>query len=120
MQLPQGYRAAAVACGIKKDPATPDLCLIVSDKPAAAGGVLTQNRVPAPPVRISRQRVPSGCIRAIVANSGNANACTGDGGLADARRMTELVASQIGCSADAVLVCSTGIIGARLPMENIQ
>jgi glutamate N-acetyltransferase/amino-acid N-acetyltransferase len=82
--------------------------------------VFTQNRVAAAPVQVSRGRVPSATARAIVANSGNANACTGDAGLADARRMTELVASQLGCAPDAVLVCSTGVIGERLPMTKIE
>ncbi len=118
--LPLGFRAAAVACGIKKDPNKLDLSLIVSDRAAAAAGVFTQNRVAAAPVQVSRSRVPSNGVRAIVANSGNANACTGEGGLADARRMTELVAAHLGCSPDAVLVCSTGIIGERLPIAKIE
>ena len=118
--LPQGFRAAAVACGIKTDHTKLDVSLIVSDRPAAAAGVFTQNRVAAAPVRVCQRRVPSKEARAIVANSGNANACTGESGLADAQRMTELVASQLGCSPDSVLVCSTGIIGERLPMQKIE
>jgi glutamate N-acetyltransferase/amino-acid N-acetyltransferase len=120
MRIAQGFRAAAVACGIKKDLSKLDLSLIVSDLPATAAGVFTQNRVAAAPVQVSRQRVPSSAVRAIVANSGNANACTGDAGLADARRMAELVAEQLGCVSDAVLVCSTGVIGERLPMAKIE
>jgi glutamate N-acetyltransferase/amino-acid N-acetyltransferase len=118
--LPNGFRFTATACGIKRDPTKLDLTLITSDRPATAAGVFTQNRVAAAPVRVSCKRVPSAAVRAIVANSGNANACTGTDGLADARRMTELVASQIGCDPDAVLVCSTGVIGERLPMQKIE
>ena len=118
--LPVDFRAAATACGIKRDPTKLDLTLIASDRPAAAAGVFTQNRVAAAPVQVSRKRVPASGVRAIVANSGNANACTGEAGLADARRMTELVAGQIGCAAESVLVCSTGIIGERLPIGRIQ
>jgi glutamate N-acetyltransferase/amino-acid N-acetyltransferase len=118
--LPQGFRAAAVACGVKRDPSLLDLTMIVSDRPASAAGVFTQNRVAAAPVQVSRTRVPAAASRAIVANSGNANACTGDGGLADARRMAELAAARVGCPPEAVLVCSTGVIGQRLPMANIE
>ena len=119
-QFPVGFRSAAVACGIKRDPNKFDLTLIVSDRPAAAAGVFTQNRVAAAPVQVSRGRVPAAGVRAIVANSGNANACTGEAGLTDARRMTELVATQLGCPPQAVLVCSTGVIGERLPMAKIE
>jgi glutamate N-acetyltransferase/amino-acid N-acetyltransferase len=118
--LPLGFRAAAVACGLKKDPAKLDLTLIASDRPASAAGVFTQNRVAAAPVQVSRRRVPSSAVRAIVANSGNANACTGEGGLTDARRMTELVAGELACPSDSGLVCSTGVIGERLPMSKIE
>src|SRR5262245_27035696 len=120
IRLPEGFVAAAAACGIKRDPSKLDLSLIVSDRPAAAAGVFTQNRVAAAPVRLCQQRVPSPNIRAIVVNSGNANACTGDAGFADAKRMADYVAAEIDCDSDAVLVCSTGIIGERLPMQKIK
>lgn len=120
MQLPSGYFAAATACGIKRDSSKLDVSLIVSDRPAAAAGVFTQNRVAAAPVRLCRQRVPSHGVRAIVVNSGNANACTGEAGFEDAKEMASLAADQIGCAAEAVLVCSTGIIGERLPMQKIR
>jgi glutamate N-acetyltransferase/amino-acid N-acetyltransferase len=120
MQIPNGFSATAVSCGIKNDPAKLDLVLIVSDRAAAAAGVFTQNRVAAAPVQVSRRRVPSNTVRAIVANSGNANACTGEAGLADARRMAELAAKPIGCAPESVLVCSTGVIGERLPMAKIE
>jgi glutamate N-acetyltransferase / amino-acid N-acetyltransferase len=120
VQLPAGFRAAATACGIKRDASKLDLSLIVSSRPAAAAGVFTQNRVAAAPVQLCRQRVPSSSVRAIVVNSGNANACTGDAGFADAKKMGECVAAQLDCAPGAVLVCSTGIIGERLPMQKIQ
>lgn len=117
--LPSGFRAAGHACGIKDDPAKLDLSLFVSDRPAVAAGVFTQNRVVGAPVKVNRSRVPRETARGVVLNSGNSNACTGERGLADARRMTNLVAGAIGCAADDVLVCSTGVIGHYLPMEKL-
>lgn len=117
MQLPEGFRFAGVSCGIKKS-GRPDLTLVVADPGAVAAGVYTQNQVVAAPVVLSRQRTP-GNIRAVVVNSGNANACTGRQGMADAVRMTEMVAEAVGCDAAEVLVMSTGIIGHALPMERI-
>ena len=118
-QLPSGYRCAGIACGIK-DGETPDLALFVSDVPACAAGVFTRNRVCGAPVRVSRSRVPSDTVCGVVINSGNANACTGERGLADARRMTVEVARQIDCDALDVLVCSTGVIGRCLPMDKLM
>lgn len=132
--LPQGFFAAGVHCGVKNDSALLDLSLFVSDCPAVAAGVFTQNLVCGAPVKVSRERVPSDSVRAVVINSGNANACTAERGLADARRMTAAVAesihhlkigsgAEIGsgepCSADDVLVCSTGVIGRFLPIDAI-
>src|SRR5262245_59931162 len=119
VSLPKSFRVAAVGCGIKRDPNQLDLTLIASDRLAAAAGVFTQNRVAAAPVQLTRLRVPASGVRAITANSGNANACTGAAGLADARRMAQLTAAQLACPDDAVLVCSTGIIGEPLPMTQI-
>src|SRR5713101_8358756 len=90
--LPRGYRFAGVHCGIKPDGSKLDLGLMVSDRPAVAAGVFTQNRVTAAPVKVSRQRVPTANTRGVVICSGNANACTGEQGLEDARRMTEIAA----------------------------
>lgn len=118
--LPQGFRASGVYCGIKSDPSRLDLSLFVSDRPAAAAGVFTQNRVVGAPVKVSRERVPGGTARGIVINSGNSNACTGERGISDARWMTAQVAAQIGCAEDAVLVCSTGIIGRFLPRPKLE
>jgi glutamate N-acetyltransferase/amino-acid N-acetyltransferase len=115
--LPAGFRFAGVTCGIKKS-GRPDLTLVVSEGGSVAAGVYTQNQVVAAPVVLCRQRTP-GSIRAIVVNSGNANACTGQQGDADALRMTELVAEAIGCQPEQVLVMSTGIIGHHLPMDRI-
>lgn len=117
--LPAGFRAAGIHCGIKSDPQNPDLTLFVSDRPASAAGVFTQNRVCGAPVVVSRQRVPSETARAVLINSGNANACTGQQGIDDALASTSAVASLIGCRPEDVLVCSTGVIGHLLPMEKL-
>jgi glutamate N-acetyltransferase/amino-acid N-acetyltransferase len=117
--VPKGYRLAGVHCGIKADPDKPDLSLVVSDKPATAAGVYTQNRVYAAPVAVDRERTPSERMRLVVANSGNANSCTGDRGLADARQMARLAAEACGAEADQALVLSTGIIGTYLPMDKV-
>lgn len=117
---PRGFRLRGVATGIKSDPTVRDLAVVACDGPCAAAGVFTQNRVTAAPVQISRERVPSEAVRAVVINSGNANACTGAQGLQDARRMAAVTAEHVGCEEDAVLVCSTGIIGTMLPMERVE
>jgi glutamate N-acetyltransferase/amino-acid N-acetyltransferase len=117
--LARGYRYAGVHSGLRPDPQRLDLALIASDLPAAAAGVFTQNRVCAAPVHICRERLPTAQARGIVVCSGNANACTGQQGLDDARRMTELAAAALGVSGHAMLVCSTGVIGRLLPMDVI-
>jgi glutamate N-acetyltransferase/amino-acid N-acetyltransferase len=117
MLLPKGYRFAGVHCGLRaNEPGRLDLALVVSDTPAAAAGVFTQNRVAAAPVQVCRERLPRADARGVVACSGNANACTGEQGLADARRMAELAARAVGCSPEQFLVASTGVIGRPLPM----
>jgi len=117
--IPKGFRLVGVHCGIKRDPEAPDLTLVVSDAPATAAGVYTQNLVYAAPVALDRRRTPSDSIRAVVINSGNANACTGRQGLDDARQMARLAAAACGAGEDQALVLSTGVIGEYLPMENI-
>lgn len=114
-------RAAGVAAGIKPS-GRPDVALLVADAPVACAGVFTQNLFPAAPVLVSREhlRASGGMIRALVVNSGNANACTGERGLADAREMCDRVASRLGCRPDEVLVCSTGVIGHALPMDRVR
>jgi glutamate N-acetyltransferase/amino-acid N-acetyltransferase len=117
--LPVGFRAAGVACGIKSDPSKPDLALFVADRPSSAAGVFTTNLVCGAPVKVSRARLPRATARAVIVNSGNANACTGARGDEDARWMTAEVAHQLDCSAEDVLVCSTGVIGRFLPREKL-
>ncbi len=116
--LPHGFQTAGVTCGIKASGKL-DMALFVSEVPAVAAGVFTQNRVVGAPVVVSRSRLPSSSIRAVVINSGNSNACTGERGITDARQMTSLVAERIGAREDDVLVCSTGVIGKFLPMEKV-
>ncbi len=118
--VPKGFRLAGLHCGIKRDAEKKDLTLVVCDQPATAAGVYTQNLVFAAPVQFDRQRTPNEHTRAVVINSGNANACTGERGLADARRMAELTAAACHVAPEDVLVMSTGVIGAYLPMEAIS
>ncbi len=117
--LARGYRFAGVHAGLRPDPDRLDLALVVSDAPAAAAGVFTQNRVVAAPVRVSRERVPAADARGVVICSGNANACTGERGLQDARHMAAAAAESVGCRPQQMLVCSTGVIGRHLPMPAI-
>lgn len=118
-QLPAGFRFAGVKCGIKAS-GKPDLSLIVSDSDVVSAGVYTQNQIVAAPVLICKSRTPADSIRAVVTNSGNANACTGGQGLSDANEMCQQVASQLGCQSEQVLVMSTGVIGQHLPMEAVR
>lgn len=119
-QLPKGYTTGGVYSGVKEDTSKLDLSLLVSDRPAVAVGVYTQNLVKAAPVLLDGERTPGDNLRAIVTNSGVANACTGEKGMADARRMAELVAESLeDVSAEQVLVMSTGVIGHHLPMDKI-
>jgi len=114
----RGFRAAGVHCGVKKS--KKDLCLLVSDGPAAGAAVLTTNRVQAAPVLVVRQQLnTSPTFRAIVVNSGNANACTGERGLDDAWAMAGAAARAIGVADAEVLVSSTGVIGQFLPMDRV-
>lgn len=117
--LPRGFQFSGLACGIKPS-GRRDLSLIVTDKPAVVAGVYTKNQIVAAPVQLCRARTPSSTFRAVITNSGNANACTGDQGMIDAEEMCRLVASRIGCQENDVLVMSTGIIGQMLPMERIR
>jgi glutamate N-acetyltransferase / amino-acid N-acetyltransferase len=143
---PRGFKCAAVFCDIKRlgtgkgseKGQKRDLALIVSNVPAAVGGMFTTNQVCAAPVKISAQRAAKNSARAIVVNSGNANACTGRQGLADAERMARIAAASIASrpprkldclkqsslpariTAEDVLVCSTGRIGVPLPMKNVE
>src|SRR3982751_5858943 len=115
-----GFSAGAVHAGIKKDGQSLDLCIVASDRPATAAGVFTRNKVRAAPVKLSEERLRSGRCQAVIVNAGNANACTGDRGMADARRMTDLAAAKLGIPANDVAVASTGVIGVHLPMEKVE
>ena len=125
---PLGFKAAAVFCDIKRigtgkgseKGEKRDLALIVSDGPAAVAGMFTTNQVCAAPVKISAKHAAGKRARAIVVNSGNANACTGARGMADAKLMTEIAARNLGIAAKEVLVCSTGRIGVPMPMGNVK
>lgn len=125
---PLGFKAAAVFCDIKRlgtgkgseKGRKRDLGLIVSDASAAVAGMFTTNQVCAAPVKLSASRAAKRFARAIVVNSGNANACTGRRGIADAKRMTETAASVLKLREGDVLVCSTGRIGVLMPMKNVE
>src|SRR5437660_4313567 len=107
---PRGFKAAGVSAGIKASGAA-DLALLVSRPAARAAAVFTTNRVQAAAVLVSRDHLArsGGMVRAIIVNSGCANACTGDVGMRDAREMTDTTATLVGCTADQVLVASTGV-----------
>jgi len=113
---PAGFLAAAVSAGLKKS-GKRDVCLIVGERTCAGAGVFTRNTMAAAPVVVSRGHVADGRVRAVVVNAGNANACTGLAGLADAREMAALTAESLGCDSSEVLVASTGVIGVPLPTE---
>jgi glutamate N-acetyltransferase/amino-acid N-acetyltransferase len=114
-----GFQAAGVACGIKPR-GEKDLALIVSDVPAVAAATFTTNLVKAAPVKVSMRHMRNGKMHGVVINSGCANACTGVGGIADAKKMVELVAKEMESKPSEWLVCSTGRIGSRLPMASVR
>jgi len=114
-----GFEMAGIASGIKKNQA-PDLGLIYSQTPSRVAGVFTKNRVKAAPVLLDRQRIQNGRCQAIIVNAGNANCCTGDQGMKDAKAMTAYVADRLNIPADMVLAASTGVIGAPLPIQKIE
>ncbi|HLO27348.1 MAG TPA: bifunctional glutamate N-acetyltransferase/amino-acid acetyltransferase ArgJ [Geobacteraceae bacterium] len=115
----KGFKFAAVEAAIKK-PGRLDLGLISSDVPAHVAAVFTTNKVKAAPVLLDMERVKAGTCRALVVNSGNANACTGMQGMADAVETARLVATRLGVAEEAVLVASTGVIGMPLPMDRLR
>ena len=118
---PRGFRASAVHSGIRDALSERnDLGLVVSDFPAVAAATFTTNRIKAAPVRVSAAHLRASDTRAIIANSGNANACTGSTGIQNAKRMAQAVARQLGLKDRQVLVCSTGRIGRDLPIEKIE
>jgi glutamate N-acetyltransferase / amino-acid N-acetyltransferase len=113
-----GFFAAATHCGLKTD-GKRDLALVSAVQPVAAAAVFTTNRVAAAPVVLSRRHAASGYVRAVMINAGNANACTGAQGEHDAQATARAVAASLACTADDVLVCSTGVIGVPLPVDRI-
>lgn len=115
---PKGFKAAGVSCRLRKV-RKKDLAIVFSEKAAHCAGVFTQNAMAAAPVILSKEHVKSGLCRAIVINSGYANACTGNRGLEDSFAMAKSVAVKLGISEEEVLVASTGVIGDFLPMDKI-
>jgi glutamate N-acetyltransferase/amino-acid N-acetyltransferase len=118
---PKGFLAGSIFCGVKEGNASKeDMALILSEAPAVAAGTFTTNKVKAAPVLVSATHIRSAGARAIIANSGNANACTGPQGLASARAMCRAAAKALGVKEREVLVCSTGRIGVQLPIAKIE
>ena len=117
--IPQGYRFAGVNCGIKPGSTKLDFAMVVSDKPATAAGVYTQNLNCGAPVVYDRERTPGRGFHVVATDSGVANACTGKVGLFNARKMAEYAGEAVGATGDQTLVMSTGVIGIHLPMKAI-
>lgn len=116
---PNGFTANGILNHIKASRKTPDTALIYSEKLCTAAGVFTQNRVKAECVKLTKAHIADGKAQAVIANSGNANACTGAQGYANAEKTAACVAETLGVNANDVLVCSTGVIGQQLPVEKI-
>ena len=115
----KGFKAAGVKAGIKKS-GNLDVAVIYTETPAAIAGTFTQNKVAAAPVYVSKETVATGSARAIVANAGCANACTGKQGMDDAYKTREIAAKELDINADDVIVGSTGVIGVTLPMDKLE
>lgn len=113
-----GIRAAGIVAGLK-DSGAPDLALVDAGGPVGAAATTTTNRVKAAPCVVTERHVADGRARAVVVNAGNANACTGERGLADAERTTQAVADALGCAPTDVLPLSTGIIGVPMPIDRV-
>lgn len=116
---PKGFYAAGVNAGIKKS-GKRDVCILATDAPVPSAGVFTVSTTAAPPVIVSREHLADGMLRAVVVNAGNANACTGVQGMADARAMASTAARALGCAPEEVAVCSTGVIGVPLPLGLVE
>jgi glutamate N-acetyltransferase/amino-acid N-acetyltransferase len=114
-----GFKAASTIAGIKK-PEKLDLTLLYSERTAAVAGYFTTSKVKAAPVVVSQENIRQGRVRAVIANSGNANACSGEEGLLTARRSVGLVAEELGIDPTEVLVASTGVIGTPLSLRSIS
>ncbi|MBN1542645.1 bifunctional glutamate N-acetyltransferase/amino-acid acetyltransferase ArgJ [candidate division KSB1 bacterium] len=115
---PRGFSASGIACGIKAQ--APDLALVFSETAASTAGLFTRNKLCAAPIQLSQQHIVGGIARAVLINSGNANACTGDRGLQDARRMAQQLAEIANIPVEQTLIASTGVIGHFLPMDKIE
>jgi glutamate N-acetyltransferase / amino-acid N-acetyltransferase len=115
--LPDGFSCASRNVGLKEE--GPDLALYASEVDATAAAVFTRNHFPGAPVILGRETIRAGVLRGIVVNSRYSNVATGDAGLQDARAMAAAAAGELGCDAGRVLVCSTGVIGVRLPIDRI-
>lgn len=117
---PKGFRASGVYAGLKKDPNKKDCALVVSDVPASVAGMFTTNVMKSPPVFWNIERCKTGSARCVFVNSAVANACTGERGKKDVETTAELLSKGLGISKDEVTLCSTGVIGAFLPMDKIE
>ncbi|MBK1831394.1 bifunctional glutamate N-acetyltransferase/amino-acid acetyltransferase ArgJ [Verrucomicrobiaceae bacterium R5-34] len=118
---PNGFQAAAVSAGIKNpDDPRLDLALIYSEAPCVAAGTFTTNRVKAAPVKVSQAYMKADQVQAIVANSGNANACTGVEGISDSRKTAKIISKCLGLRQRQIAICSTGVIGLPMPMTRIE
>lgn len=124
---PMGFMASGIHAGFRRNTSKRDLALVVADEACAAAGVFTQNVFCAAPVRFTKTQLAAssgsqsyGCARAVVVNSGNANAATGSVGMQACRKEADIVADALGCPVDEVLVASTGVIGVQLPMEPFE
>jgi glutamate N-acetyltransferase / amino-acid N-acetyltransferase len=118
---PAGFFCGSISCGIK-NPKAPrdDTALLMSDRPCTSAATFTTNLVKAAPVQVAMEHLKSGNIRGVILNSGNANACTGAQGVADARVMAAVAAARVGLKPEQILVCSTGRIGVALPIKRIE
>lgn len=117
--MAKGFKASAIACGLKKDN-TPDIALIYSEKEAVCAGVFTTSKVKAAPVLLSMKNISNGIARAVIVNAGNANACTGEQGMKNAERTVQKISEVLGIPENEVLVASTGVIGAQLDVDKIE
>ncbi len=116
IDIPAGFRFAGIASGIKKSGKL-DLALICSEQPAAAAATFTLNKVIAAPLQLTKPRIATGCCQAVLINSGNANACTGQPGLQLAAKTSELLAESLGLAEDLIALASTGVIGVQMPLD---
>ena len=117
---PQGFRAGAIACGIKANSSIQDLALLASDVPCTTVGTFTTSKTRAAPVLLCRERLRNGQAQAVLVNSGNANCATGTQGMENAYRMTQVAAAHLNIDSTLMLCSSTGIIGRQLPIEKIE